>query len=195
MIYHGDLQLKKKELAIAFFGNLPVYCLNFIQSFFAQVYNNKPRAEYYHPKDVKPIFSSVFSEERQRIWNRVTAQTFFMYRSHMSRTSSSFDELLQIYLDPAKFEGKYGQKIVTQICSNLDVLSIYREAVRVNLLLEKKQLPVLLIHRQRMNVPILKWQKKYQEYLLHDIAQEKISRDHKKISLEKEPYVVMHGGP
>jgi hypothetical protein len=195
MICHGDLQLKKGEFAIAFFGNLPIYCLNFMQSFFAHVYNNEPKAEYYHPKDVQPIFSSVFTKERQQIWNRVTAQTFFMYKSHMSRTSSSFDELLQICLDCAKFEGKYGQKTVTQICSNLDVLSIYREAIRVNLLLEKKQLPVLLIHRQRMSVPILKWQKKYQEDLLRDIAEEKISRDQMKIRLEKEPYIVMHGGP
>jgi hypothetical protein len=60
--------------------------------------------------------------------------------------------------DPAKFEGKYEQKKVTQICNNVDVLSIYREAVRVNLLLEKKQLPVLLIHRQKKSVPILKLQ-------------------------------------
>jgi hypothetical protein len=127
-----------------------------MQSFFAQVYNNEPRAEYYHPKDVKPIFFSVFSEERQQIWNRVTAQTFFMYRSHMSRTSSSFDELLKICLDRVKFEDKYGRRTVTQICNNLDVFSIYREAVRVNLLLEKKQLQVLLTHRQRMSVPILK---------------------------------------
>jgi hypothetical protein len=118
-----------------------------------------------------------------------------MYRSYMSRTSSSFDELLKIYLDRAKFKDKYGQKIVTQIWSNLDVLSIYREADRVNLLLKKKQLPVLLTHRQRMSVPILKWQKKYQEDLLRDIAREKISRDERKIRLEKEPYVVMHGGP
>jgi hypothetical protein len=80
--------------------------------------------EYYHLKDVKSIFFSVFSEERQQIWNRITTQTFFMYRSHMRRTSSSFDELLQICLDHAKFESKYGQKTVTEICSNLDVLSI-----------------------------------------------------------------------
>jgi hypothetical protein len=157
MICHEDLQLKKEELAIAFFGNLPAYCLNFVQSLFAQVYNNEPRAEYYHPKDVKPIFCLVFSEKRQRIWNRVTTQIFFMYRSHMSRTSSSFDELLKICLDRAKFEDKYGRKTITQICSNLDVFSIYRESVRVNLLLEKKQLPLLLTHRQRMSVPILKW--------------------------------------
>jgi hypothetical protein len=147
MICHEDLQLKKGKLAIAFFRNLPAYCLNFVHSFFAQVYNNKPRAEYYHPKDVKPIFWSVFSEERYRIWNRVTAQTFFMYRSHMSRTSSSFDELLKICLGRTKFENKYKRKTGAQICGNLDVLSIYREALRVNLLLEKKQLPVLLTHR------------------------------------------------
>jgi hypothetical protein len=125
----------------------------------------------------------------------VTAQIFFMYRSHTSRTSSSFDELLQIYLDCAKFEGKYGRKTLIQICRNLDVFSIYTEVVRVNLLLEKKQLLVLLIHRQRMNVPILKWQKKYEEDLLCDIVEETISRDQRKIRLEKEPYVVMHGGP
>jgi hypothetical protein len=113
----------------------------------------------------------------------------------MSRTNSSFDELLKICLDHAKFENKYGRKTVTQICSNLDVLSIYTEVVRVNLLLEKKQLPVLLIHRRRMSVPVLKWQKKYHENLLHDIAEEKISRDQRKIRLEKEPYIVMHGGP
>jgi hypothetical protein len=46
-----------------------------------------------------------------------------------------------------------------------------------------------------MSVPILKWQKKYQEDLLRDIAEEKISRDQSKIRLEKEPYLVMHGGP
>jgi hypothetical protein len=58
---------KKKELAIAFLGNLPAYCLNFMQSFFAQVYNNEPRAEYYHPKDVIPILPSVLMEEKQRV--------------------------------------------------------------------------------------------------------------------------------
>jgi hypothetical protein len=38
-----------------------------------------------------------------------------------------------------------------------------------------------------MSVPILKWEKKYQEDLLRDIVEEKISRDQRKIRLEKSP--------
>jgi hypothetical protein len=76
MICHGDLQLQKGELAIALFGNLLAYCLNFVQSFFAQVYNNEPKAEYYHLKDVTPILPLVLMEEKQRVWNRVTIEKF-----------------------------------------------------------------------------------------------------------------------
>jgi hypothetical protein len=67
MICHSNLQLQKRELPIAFFGNVPTYCLNFVQSFFAQVYNNEPRAEYYHQKDVTAILPSVLMEEKQRV--------------------------------------------------------------------------------------------------------------------------------
>jgi hypothetical protein len=174
MICHEDLQLQQKKLIIAFFGNLLAYCLNFVQSFFAQVYNNEPRAEYYYPKDVSPILPSMLIEEKQRVWNGVTIEKFYLYRSHMSRTSSSCKELLQICLDLAMFESKYGQKTVIAIFSNLDVLSIWREAARVNWLLEKKQLPVLLFHRQRMSMSIMKWHKKYKEDLERDIAEDKI---------------------
>jgi hypothetical protein len=193
MICHGDLKVKKGEMAVAFFGNLPAYCLNFVQNFFAQVYNNEPWGDFYHPKDVKPIIASVFSEERQQIWNRMTSGMYYEFRSHWSRTHSSFLELLELCLNRTKFDAKYGRKTVTDICSNLDVLGIYREGARVNLLLEKKQLPVLLIDRQRRSVPILKWQKKYQDDVLRDIADQKIGRDMKTIRLDREPYVVIQG--
>ena len=194
MICHGDLQLQEGELAIAFFGNLPAYCLEFVKSFFDQVYKYEPRAEYYHPKDVTPILPSVFMADKQRVWNRVTDETFYLYRSHMSRTASSCSTLLETCLDPAQFESKYGRKTVTAVCSNLDVLSIWREAVRVNQLLEKKQLPVLLYHRQRMSVPILKWHKKYEEDLKRDIAEGNLGYCQRDM-LPEEPNVVLHGGP
>jgi hypothetical protein len=61
-------------------------------------------------------------------------------------------------------------------------------------LLEKKQLLVLLFHKQRMSVPIVKWHKKYEEDLKHDIAEGKIYYP-QRCRLEEEPYVVLHGGP
>jgi hypothetical protein len=121
----------------------------------------------------------------------VNTETFYLYRSHWSRTSISCKELLQICLDPAKFESKYGQKTVTVICDNLNVLSIWKKAVRVNQLLEKKQLLVLLYHRQRMSMRIMKWHKKYEEDLKRDIAEGKINYC-QKCRLEKEPCVVLH---
>jgi hypothetical protein len=87
------------------------------------MYNNKPMAEYYHPKDVTPSLPSVLMEEKQRIWNRMIAETFYLYRSYMSRTGSFCKELLQTYLDLA-FEGKYRQKIVIAIYSYLNILRI-----------------------------------------------------------------------
>jgi hypothetical protein len=40
----------------------------------------------------------------------------------------------------------------------------------------------------------MKWHKKYEEDLKHDIAEGKISYL-QRCRLEKEPYVVLHGGP
>jgi hypothetical protein len=122
----------KKRTCYSVFWKPTAYCLNFVKSFFNQLYNNKPKGDYYHPKDVIPILPLVLMEEKQRVWNRITVEKFYFSRSHMSRTGSSCEDLLKTCLDPAKFKSKYGQKTVTVICSKLNVLSIWREANTVN---------------------------------------------------------------
>ncbi len=46
MILHGDLQLTTWELAIAYFGNLPIYYLELVVEFYNQVYHEEPMATY-----------------------------------------------------------------------------------------------------------------------------------------------------
>ncbi len=115
MILHGDLQLTAGELAIAYFGNLPAYCLELVVEFYNQLYREEPRAAYYHPRDVKqPILPSVNDMElRQLVWNNMTDKQFYEYRSHWSIISSTTMTIYNTMIDNDKFIRRFKNKTVT----------------------------------------------------------------------------------
>jgi hypothetical protein len=68
MIFHEDLQLQQGELAIAFFDNLPAYCLEFVKEFYEQFYKFEPKGSYFWPKDVKQaILPTELMDTKQRV--------------------------------------------------------------------------------------------------------------------------------
>jgi hypothetical protein len=118
----------------------------------------------------------------------MTNAKFFEYESHWSRTASLTSTLYFICSNPQKFKGKYGYKTTTNVCNQLDFFSIYREANKVNQLIRKKQLPVLLYNRPKKSVHIINWHKDYVEEIKQNLAKDKILN----AMLEVEPYKIIY---
>jgi hypothetical protein len=53
MIMHGDLQIEDPKVAMAHFGNLPGYCVEFVCEFMYQLYHTDPKGDIYCPAGVK----------------------------------------------------------------------------------------------------------------------------------------------
>jgi hypothetical protein len=53
MIMHSSLQVEDPEVAMAHFGNLPGYCVEFVCGFMYQLYHMDSKGDIYYPKGVK----------------------------------------------------------------------------------------------------------------------------------------------
>jgi hypothetical protein len=66
MIMHGDLQLESAEVAMAYFGNLPGYCVKFVCEFMYQLHHTDLKGDIYYPEGVKQYVLSEMSFEQMQ---------------------------------------------------------------------------------------------------------------------------------
>jgi hypothetical protein len=74
-------------------------------------------------------------ELKQLVCNSMVDKQFYEYRGHWSRVSFTIMTIYNTMIDNDKFIKSFKNRTVTQIRNNLDFLSVYREADKVNQLL------------------------------------------------------------
>jgi len=164
MVMYGDLQVAHSDLLMSFTGNLPAYCLQFLQAYFVQASKEFPYHPRVNPKEpVLGIVPNSSRKQKQSAWNDCLADQLQSFQDHWTSVQIESEALFQLMLRTEQYQKKFVGRTIYKVCNNFDFLMIYREAIRVDNLFLKKQLPILLFARQLRSLPFTFFQEKERE--------------------------------
>lgn len=165
MMLQGDLEVEDPDLILAYLGNFAAYVLDFVISFLMQSKKSDALQNDHIPRGPKVILHSTSTlAEKQRIWNNATTQRLAEFNRYFRDVTWRLRPFYSRMMSTEDFLFHY-PRVYAPTCNHLDVIGIYREAIRIDRCFLLKRMPLMYPERQMRCLPYSRGSPRQQELM------------------------------